>query len=125
MVDARDIAEVAALELIRRDSADGQLPSVTINLVGPDVVTGQIAAAAWSGVLGHEIVYPGEDLAAFEAANRATGMPSWMARDMRLMAGRFARAGMLPDDGDADRLTGMLGRPLRTYGDMVAELTAN
>jgi uncharacterized protein YbjT (DUF2867 family) len=40
MVDARDIAEVAAIELIRREQAPGKLPIETINLVGPDTLTG-------------------------------------------------------------------------------------
>src|SRR3954463_10334520 len=40
MVDIRDIAEVAAIELIRRDQAPGKLPVDVINLVGPDTLTG-------------------------------------------------------------------------------------
>ncbi len=35
MIDTRDIAEVAALELIRRERSEGSLPSERINLVGP------------------------------------------------------------------------------------------
>lgn len=45
MVDTRDIAEVAALELIHRDQAPGRPPSETLNLVGPDTLTGAGAAA--------------------------------------------------------------------------------
>ncbi len=48
MVDARDIAEVAAIELIRREQAPGKLPIETINLVGPDTLTGSDVAAIWS-----------------------------------------------------------------------------
>jgi len=40
MVDARDIAEVAAIELVRRAQAPDKLPVETINLVGPDTLTG-------------------------------------------------------------------------------------
>jgi hypothetical protein len=36
MVDITDIAEVAAIELIRREQASAKLPIETINLVGPD-----------------------------------------------------------------------------------------
>src|SRR4051812_44281133 len=36
MIDARDIGEIAALELIRRDRATEPLPLDRINLVGPD-----------------------------------------------------------------------------------------
>lgn len=45
-----------------------------------------------------------------------------MAFDMRLMAERFLTDGMLPDAGDVDRLTSMLGRPLRSYRDYVAQI---
>jgi len=41
---------------------------------------------------------------------------------MRLMADRFISDGMAPAAGDVARLTGMLGRPLRTYRDYVASI---
>ncbi len=47
MVDTRDIAEVAALELIRRDAAPGKLPVESLNLVGPDTLTGEQIARIW------------------------------------------------------------------------------
>jgi len=51
-------------------------------------------------------------------------MPSWMAFDMRLMGERFLMDGMLPEVGDVERLTTLLGRPLRTYRDFITEITA-
>lgn len=114
MVDARDIAEVAALELIRRDRAAGKLPIETINLVGPDTLTGPGVASIWSDVLGRPVVYGGDDPAAFEQ-NMATFMPKWMAYEMRLMAERYVSDGMIPEAGDAERLIAMLGRPLHSY----------
>ncbi|HYC96854.1 NmrA/HSCARG family protein [Brevundimonas sp.] len=114
MVDSRDIAEVAAIELIRRDQAPGKLPVETINLVGPDTLTGSDVAAIWSDVLGRPIVYGGDDPAGFEQ-NLANFMPKWMAYEMRLMAERFVSDGMIPEAGDVARLTGILGRPLHTY----------
>ena len=123
MVDARDIAEVAAIELIRRDQAPATLPVETMNLVGPDTLTGADAAAIWSEALGRTVVYGGDDPAAFEQ-NTANFMPKWMAYEMRLMAERFVSDGMLPDAGDAERLTRMLGRPLRSYRGFLAEITA-
>lgn len=39
MIDTRDIAEVGALELLRRENAPGALPLSRINLVGPDTLT--------------------------------------------------------------------------------------
>ena len=55
MVDVRDIAEVAAIELIRREQASAKLPIETINLVGPDTLTGSDVAAIWSDVLGRPL----------------------------------------------------------------------
>lgn len=66
MVDARDIAEVAAIELIRREKAPGKLPIETINVVGPDTLTGPQVATIWSDILGRPIVYGGDDPSGFE-----------------------------------------------------------
>ncbi len=118
MIDARDIGEVAAIELLRREPPD------RINLVGPDTLTGAKTAAIWSEMLGRTIVYPGDDTAGFEK-NLRQFMPSWMAFDMRLMSERFLTDGMIPKAGDVERLTALLGRPLRSYRDFVAEITAS
>jgi uncharacterized protein YbjT (DUF2867 family) len=123
MIDARDIGEVAAIELVRREKSATPLPLVRINLVGPDTLTGAKAAAIWSEVLGRTIAYPGDDTAGFEK-NLSQFMPSWMAFDMRLMSERFLTDGMIPEAGDVERLTTLLGRPLRSYRDFVAEITA-
>jgi len=124
MIDARDIGEIAAIELIRRERSAVPLPRDRINLVGPDTLTGAKAAAIWSEVLGRTIAYPGDDTAGFEN-NLRQFMPSWMAFDMRLMSERFLSDGMLPETGDVERLTSLLGRPLRSYRDFVAEITAS
>jgi uncharacterized protein YbjT (DUF2867 family) len=123
MIDARDIGEIAAIELVRREKSATPLPLVRINLVGPDTLTGAKAAAIWSEVLGRTIAYPGDDTAGFEK-NLRQFMPSWMAFDMRLMSERFLTDGMVPEAGDVERLTTLLGRPLRSYRDFVAEITA-
>ncbi|WP_278441333.1 SDR family oxidoreductase [Pseudomonas oryzihabitans] len=121
MVATRDIAEVAALELIRRDQAPGRLPSETLNLVGPDTLTGAGAAAIWSELLGRPIHYAGDDPQGFEQS-MATAMPAWMAYEMRLMAERYVSDGMLPEPGDRERLEQMLGRPLHGYRDFARAL---
>ena len=123
MVDARDIAEVAAVELIRRDRAPGKLPIETINLVGPDTLTGEDVAAIWSDVLGRPIAYGGDDPSGFEQ-NMASFMPQWMAYEMRLMAERYVSDGMIPQEGDRERLTALLGRPLHGYRETAARIAA-
>ena len=124
MIDARDIGEIAAIELIRREQATGSLPLDRINLVGPDTLTGVDVAAIWSEALGRTIVYGGDDTAGFEQ-NLKKFMPSWMAFDMRLMSERFLTEGMIPETGDVARLTALLGRPLRSYRDFAAEIAAS
>jgi len=119
MIDTRDIGEIAAIELLRRERAAGPLPLMRLNLVGPDTLTGAGIAAIWSDVLGRPIVHGGDDTAGFEQ-NLRNFMPAWMAYDMRLMSERFLGDGMLPDDGDVARLTALLGRPLRSYRDFAA-----
>jgi uncharacterized protein YbjT (DUF2867 family) len=121
MVDARDIAEVAAIELIRRAQAPGKLPNETINLVGPDTLTGQQVAAIWTEVLGRAVTYGGDDASGFEQ-NMANLLPKWMAYEMRLMAERYVSDGMLPEAGDIERLTRILGRPLHDYRSFAAAL---
>ena len=121
MVDARDIAEVAAIELIRRDQASGKLPIETINLVGPDTLTGIEVARIWTDLLGRPIVYGGDDPSGFEQT-MASFMPKWTAYEMRLMAERYVTDGMIPEAGDVERLVKLLGRPLHSYRDFAAEI---
>lgn len=123
MVDARDIAEIAAIELIRRDRAPGKLPVETINLVGPDTLTGPQVAAIWSDLLGRTVVYGGDDPSGFEQT-MASFMPKWTAYEMRLMAERYVSDGMIPDAGDVERLTDLLGRPLHSYRSFAAAIAA-
>ncbi|WP_448101354.1 SDR family oxidoreductase [Luteibacter jiangsuensis] len=123
MVDARDIAEVAALELIRRHEAPTALPLEIIDVVGPDTLTGEGIAAIWSDALGRPVVYGGDDPSGFEQ-NLGTFMPAWMAYEMRLMAERYVSDGMIPEEGDVERLTALLGRPLHSYRGFVSEIVA-
>lgn len=121
MVDTRDIAEVAAIELIRRDAAPGKLPIEILNLVGPDTLTGPELASIWSETLGRPVTYGGDDPTGFER-NLTNFLPKWMAYEMRLMAERYVSDGMVPQAGDVERLTALLGRPLGSYRDFAAAL---
>lgn len=116
MVDTADLAEVAAIELLRRERSETPLPARTMDVVGPDALTGPDIATIWSEVLGRPIAYGGDDTAAFENTLKAFS-PSWMAYDMRLMADRFQSDGMQAEPGDVQRLVTLLGRPLRSYRD--------
>jgi uncharacterized protein YbjT (DUF2867 family) len=120
MVDTRDIADVAAAELLRRDLSRTVLPRMTLDIVGPETLTGAAAAATWSHAVGREVTYGGTDLAAFEQQMASFG-PAWLAYDMRLMMAGIEKIGMHGEAGAVDRLQRILGRPLRTYAAFVDE----
>ncbi|MBD8637094.1 NmrA family NAD(P)-binding protein [Stenotrophomonas sp. CFBP 13725] len=123
MIDARDIAEIAVAELLRRDRAPAALEALTLELVGPQAMTGASVAAAWSTALGREVAYAGDDVAAFEA-QMASYAPSWLAYDMRLMLAGIQLHGMQAAEGSVERLQAILGHPLRTYEAFVREATS-
>jgi uncharacterized protein YbjT (DUF2867 family) len=120
MVDTRDLAEIAAHELLRRDRSKTPLPPTTLDVVGPDALTGTSVAAIWSQVLGKPVAYGGDDTAAFERTVAAHA-PDWMAFDMRMMAEGFLAEGMRAAEGDEARMIEMLGRPPRSYRAFAAE----
>ena len=124
MVDIRDIADAAVAELLRRERAPHPLPRTTIELVGPDTLTGAEIAAIWASVLGHDVRYGGDDLAIFES--RAAGMmPGWMAHDFRLMLRAFHRFGLIPGKDSRAIFEALIGHPLRTYRAFAEEAAAN
>ncbi len=123
MVDARDVAEAAAHALIERERASDPLPHQIINLVGPDALTGNINAAIWSDLLGKPVRFAGSDTAPFE---KLIGQhePGWAAMDLRLMLDRFQQDGMRASSRDIEEITGLLGRPPRSYAAFAAETLA-
>lgn len=123
MIDARDIADVAVAELLRRDKASSALDRLMLELVGPQALTGASVAKTWSASLGREIVYGGDDVAAFEGQLASYG-PGWLAYDMRLMMAGIQTYGMQAADGTVARLEAIIGHPLRTYEQFVREAFA-
>jgi uncharacterized protein YbjT (DUF2867 family) len=121
MVDARDIADIATAELLKRDRAQSPLPARTLDMVGPEALTGDSIAAIWSQELKREVRYGGNDTAAFER-QMAAFMPAWMAYDMRQMMNGIQKHGMRPDPGAVEVLEKQLERPLRTYRELVREM---
>jgi len=124
MADARDIGEVAAIELIRRDRSPDPLPTQIIEIHGPDVITAQSAVRTWTEVLGKEVTYPGDDLRAFEKKFEKMASNA-IAYDVAGMFRGFQRDGMVAPDGASDRIAALLGRPLRTYRAFAEETAAH
>ena len=121
MIDLGDLAEVAAAELIRRERAPEPLPAETIDVVGPELFSGEAIAALWSDVLGERVAYAGDDLDAVEQAMRAA-MPAASAYDLRLVFEGILREGGTGALGAASRLERLLGRPLRHYRSFAEEM---
>lgn len=97
------------------------LPPRTLDLVGPEALSGDSVARIWSQELQREVRYGGDDLEGFER-QMTTFMPGWMAYDMRVMMAGIQKYGMRPDPGTVDTLQEQLGRPLRTYRGFVREI---
>jgi uncharacterized protein YbjT (DUF2867 family) len=114
-VDIRDIAEAAAIALTS-SGHEGRIYSVN----GPEPLSGPRAAAIWSGLLGRQIQYPGEDMDAFEEQYRAH-MPSWSAFDIRMMFQGYLERGFIAESGDVETLTKLLGHRPRRYEDFARE----
>ena len=123
MIDGRDVAEVAALELLRRERSGDPLPTETIELVGPEAFTGNSIVSLWSDILGKPVTYAGDDLQAVQKALR-TVMPSADAYGLSMIFRGILQNGVLGASGAAGRLVRMLGRPLRTYRAFAEEIVA-
>lgn len=102
-VDIRDIAEAAAIAL-----TSDKAGNATVNLVGPDVLSGEETAEIWSEVLDKSIAYGGNDLDSWEQ-QMLQYMPDWMVYDFRHMYAYFQEKGLKAGKGDVERLTDLLG----------------
>jgi uncharacterized protein YbjT (DUF2867 family) len=117
-VDVRDIADATVNALLDEGHEGVRYP-----LVGPEVLTGEDTAAAWSRGLGREIHYVGDDLDAWEEAARGM-MPEWMVEDVRIMFEHFLARGLTATDEDLALQDRVLGHPPRRFEDFVAETVA-
>ena len=114
-VDIRDIAEATAIAL----TSEGHLGK-TYNLNGPDVLSGPAIAEIWSGLLGREIHYTGEDMEGFELQLRQSA-PSWSAFDIRMMFQGYLERGFVAEPDDIEVLTKLLGHKPRCYAEFAKE----
>jgi len=118
VVDVRDIAEAAAISLTSEGHA-----GKTYELVSSEMLSGPGAAATWSKVLGKKIAYAGHgDFDAFEAQLRSTGMPSWVAYDLRVMFQGYVERGLSNTEYQTARFAALLGHQPRTYSSFAEEL---
>ncbi len=117
-VDVRDIA-LAAANALTDDRFDGR----AVPIVGPEVLTGEACARAWSEALGREIRYGGHDLAAWEQQSRAA-MPAWMVYDFRIMYEMFLAGDFAGTDDDLAATREILGQEPRDFASFTREVAA-
>jgi uncharacterized protein YbjT (DUF2867 family) len=117
-VDVRDIGEAAAVSLTQNGHA-----GKTYNLASENLLSGPGAAAIWSRALGKEIRYTGHaNFDAFEEQLRKTGIPSWLAYDLRVMYQAYVERGSATSKEDVAQFAELLGHEPRAYGNYAEEL---
>lgn len=115
-VDARDIAEAAAIALTQPGHS-----GKTYSIVGPRSWSGPQTAAFLTEHLGKPVAYIGNDLKAWSAQMR-NFMPGWLARDLEIMYQYFLDRGLLATQAEVDEITALLGHPPRTYEAFIQEV---
>jgi uncharacterized protein YbjT (DUF2867 family) len=114
MIDARDVADVAARIAASPESHAGK----TYWPTGPEVLSYADAAAVLSDVLGRPVAYRQLTFGQQKQAMVDAGLPATVAEDNARALGLFA-------DGDADYTTDdvptLLGRPARSFQQFVTD----
>jgi len=115
-IDARDIAEAAAITL-SNEGHDGK----TYDLTSAQLLSGPHNAAVWSKLLGRDVHYGGHDFDAFQQ-HLQTYLPAWNAFDISKMFQGFFERGMTTTDVEVSRLSKLLGHAPRTYQQFAEEV---
>lgn len=118
-VDVRDVSHAAANALVSDEFDGGKYP-----VVGPEELTGEDCARVYSEVMGREIQYGGNDLAAWEEQARQS-FPAWMAFDFRIMYQMFHEGGFTGTSEDLEATRKILGRDPIPFGDFVREFASD
>ena len=116
-VDVRDIAEAAA------QAFGGRAPNQTIELVGPDVLTGTSTAQIYSRHLGKTIAYGGNDLDAWEK-QMLQFLPPWLVFDLRIMFSHYQKHGLRATADELKTVEALLGHAPRSFDAFVREMVA-
>ena len=114
-VDVRDIAEAAAIALTSSGN-DGR----TVNLVGPEVHTGDVDGGDLGQRPRPEDRVRGDDLDAWEKQSLTT-LPPLLVFDLRLMYAFFQERGLKATPEDVERQTALLGHAPRRFDAFAAE----
>jgi uncharacterized protein YbjT (DUF2867 family) len=111
LVDARDIARVAAV-VLREDGHAGRRYRMT----GPDALSHGDAAAVFSEALRRPVTFVDLPPEAFEAGMRENGLPGWFAAQLADIYTRFfGTPGATAVHDDIARITGTAPRSLASF----------
>ncbi|MCB2221026.1 MAG: SDR family oxidoreductase [Bacteroidetes bacterium] len=110
MVDARDIAAVAAV-VLTEPGHEGKTYVVT----GPEAVSYHDIAKELSVLLGREIKYIQQTPEEGHKAMLSSGMPEWLVDDMTLLNKRYASNEAAEVSKDVEKVTGRKAIPLRKF----------
>lgn len=113
LVDARDIAAVAAAALVE-DGHEGRAYDVT----GPRSATHVELAAAFGDAAGHEVRFESVTADAFLTTLHQVGMPAWQADGLAEDYAHYQRGEAAGVSEDVERVT---GRPPRTLQEFAAD----
>jgi hypothetical protein len=91
-----------------------------VDLIGPELVTGESTAAVWSKALGKTIKYGGDDLDAWEKS-MLPYMPAWQVFDFKMMFAFFQKQGLKASPEAIARQTQLLGHAPRPFTEFAAE----
>ena len=110
VVDARDIADIAAIALTQ----DGH-NNRTYDVTGPRAVTHVEIAEAFSRTLGHPVVFERVPSDAFVEAVTASGTPRWQAEGLVEDYEHYGRHEAEGVSNDVESVTGHRARSLTTF----------
>jgi uncharacterized protein YbjT (DUF2867 family) len=114
-VDTRDIADVAVPALTESGHT-----GKTYVLAGPDALTGDDCARAFSEALGRKVVYGGDDLPAWGKSMKPY-MPAWAIYDYALMYEMFQKKGGKATPTELQETRTIAGHDPRKSSDFVKE----
>ncbi|MFC5468285.1 SDR family oxidoreductase [Cohnella suwonensis] len=117
-VDVGDIAYAAANALLMGGYEGKEYP-----LNGPEVLTGEAIAEAYSRHAGTAVRYAGDNLDAWYQ-QAVTTMPEWLAQDFQVMYAAFQKFGCLGTEQDFIRQQELLQREPRSFDAFVSETVA-
>jgi uncharacterized protein YbjT (DUF2867 family) len=115
-VDVRDIAD-CAINALTRSGHENE----TYDIHGPDTLTGEGIAGAYTKHLGREVRYGGDDIEAWAESSKGM-MPEFLIADMRIMYQFFQNNGMIATKDELERTEKLLGRKPRTFDAFVKEI---